>query len=103
MLTLSKITAEERAKLIPGTSVIKRTCKIIFGVINCVHATVFGSMNVRTYNAVKYKCHTLSSATHIIANGPMTVQIGNAAKNKCNTLSSAVYITVELYICTCLR
>ena len=60
-------------------------------------------MTVRTDNAVKYKCHKLGSATHIIAIAPMTVRTGNAEKYKCNKLSSAVYITVELYICTCLQ
>ena len=50
---------------------------------------------------MKYKCHILSSATHIIDTGPMTVRIGNATKYKCNMLSSAVHITVDLYKCTC--
>ena len=57
-------------------------------------------MTVRTDNAVKCKCHTLSSAAYIIVTGPMTVRIGNAAKYKYNTVNSAVHITVELYICT---
>ena len=78
-------------------------CKIVFEVINCVRTIAIGSMTVRTDNAVKYKCHKLSSATPIIATGPMTVRIVNATEYKCNTLSSAVHITVELYICTCLQ
>ena len=82
---------------------IKRTCKIIFGVLNCVRAIVIGSMTVRTDSAVKYEYHTLSSATHIIATGLITVRMGNETKYKCNILSSAVHITVELYICTCLQ
>ena len=73
------------------------------GVINWVRTIVIGSMTVRTDNAVKYKCHTLDSRTHIIVSGPMTVQIVRAAKYECNTLSSAVHIAVELYICTCLQ
>ena len=60
-------------------------------------------MTVRTDNAAKYKCHALSSESHIIVNGPMTVRIGDANKYKCHTLSSAVHITVELNICTCLQ
>ena len=73
------------------------------GVINSVRTAVIGSMTVRTDNAVKYKCHTLDSATLIIVTGLMTVRIDSAAKYKCNTFSSAVHITVELYICTCLQ
>ena len=72
-------------------------------VMNFVRTIVIGSMTVRTDNAVKYKCNTLSSAVHIIVTGPMTVRIGNAVNYKCNTLSSAVHITVELYKCTCLQ
>ena len=72
-------------------------------VINCVRTLAIGSMTVRTANAVKYKYHTLGSATHIIAIGSMTVRRGNAEKYNCNKLSSAVYITLELYICTCLH
>ena len=72
-------------------------------VLNCVRTIVIGSMTVRLDNAVKYDCHTLSSAAHIIVTSPMTVREGNAAKYKCNTLSSSVHITVELYICTCLQ
>ena len=71
--------------------------------INFVSTIVIGSMTVRTDNAVKFKCHTLGRATHVIVAGPMTVRIGNATNYKCNTLSSAVHITVELYICTCLQ
>ena len=73
------------------------------GVINCVRTTVIGSMTVRIDNAVKYKCHTLGTATHIIETGPMTVRIGNAPKYKCSTLSSAVHIAVELYMYVCLQ
>ena len=60
-------------------------------------------MTVRTDSAVKYKFHTLGTATKIIVTGPVTVQIVNATKHKYNTLSSAAHITVELYICTCLQ
>ena len=42
------------------------------GVIKCVRTIVIGSMTVRIDNAVKYKCLTLGSATHIIVTGPMT-------------------------------
>ena len=72
-------------------------------IINLVRIIVIGSMTVRTDNAVKYKCQTLSSATHIVVTGPMAVRIGNVTKYKSNTLSSAVHITVELYICICLQ
>ena len=82
---------------------MKRTGRIVFGVINCVRTIVIGSMTVRTDNVVKYKCHTLSSATNIVVTGPMPARIGSATKYKCNKFSSAVHITVELYICTCLQ
>ena len=49
------------------------------GVINCIRIMVIGSMTVKIDNAVKYKCHILRSAAHIIVAGPMTVRIGNAA------------------------
>ena len=52
----------------------------IIGVINCVHILVIGSMTVRTDDALKYECHKLGTATHIIVSVPMTVRIGNAAK-----------------------
>ena len=73
------------------------------GVINCGRTIVIGSMTVRTDNAVKQKCHTLSSATHIIVTGPTALRIGSTTKYKCNILSSVVDITVELYTCTCLQ
>ena len=73
------------------------------GVIKYVRTVVIGWMTVRKDEAVKCKCHTLGSTTHIALTGPMTVRIGNATKYKCSTLSSAVYITVELYICKCLQ
>ena len=60
-------------------------------------------MTVRIDNAVKHKCHTLDSTTHIIVTGPMTLRIGSAAKDKCNTFSSVVHTTVELHICICLQ
>ena len=60
-------------------------------------------MNIRTDNAAKYKCHTLSSAKHITVTGPMTLRIVNAKKYMCCTLSSAVHITVKLYIITSLE
>ena len=72
-------------------------------VINCVRTIVIGSMNIRTDNALNYKCHTLGSATYVVVTGPMTVRIGNAAEHKCNTSGSAVHIAVELYISTCLQ
>ena len=36
-------------------------------------------MTVRTNDAIKFKCHTLDSATRIIVTDPMTTQIGDAA------------------------
>ena len=73
------------------------------GVISCVRTIAICSMTVRIDDAVKYKCHTLSSAAYIIVTGPMTTRIGSEVKYKCNKFSIAVHITEELYICTCLQ
>ena len=56
-------------------------------------------MSVRADNAVKYKCHALSSAAHIRVTGRMHVPRSNETKYKCNLMSSVVHITIERYIC----